>query len=75
MAHDLETRTVPIGDLTHYRKNPRRGDIEAIKESLRANGQYRPIVARRQTLEVLAGNHTLPSTGRRSGRPARAAST
>ena len=55
----LSALAVPIDSLTPYQDNPRRGDLEAIKESLAANGQYRPIVANRRTGEVLAGNHTL----------------
>ncbi|MGV2914572.1 hypothetical protein [Streptomyces alfalfae] len=54
--------TVPIGDLTGYPGNPRRGDVGMILESLAANGQYRPLVVREQedgALVVLAGNHTL----------------
>ena len=50
---------VPIGDVRPYGRNPRRGDLSAIKESLDRNGQYRPVVANRRTGEVLAGNHTL----------------
>jgi len=55
----LSALAVPIDSLTPYQDNPRRGDLEAIKESLAANGQYRPIVVNRRTGEVLAGNHTL----------------
>src|SRR5438105_4000614 len=50
---------VPLAELSLYRANPRRGDLEAIKESLLRNGQYRPIVVNERTGEVLAGNHTL----------------
>ncbi|MGA5340425.1 hypothetical protein ACPCK3_14880 [Streptomyces griseoincarnatus] len=56
----LETR--PLGDLTGYPGNPRRGDVGMILESLTANGQYRPLVVRELedgALVVLAGNHTL----------------
>ena len=42
-----------------YPRNPRRGDLGAIRESLKANGQYRPLVANRRDRQVLAGNHTL----------------
>jgi DNA modification methylase len=59
MPRALETRTVPIGDVRPWPGNPRRGDLAAIKESLLKNGQYRPIVVNRRTMEVLAGNHTL----------------
>lgn len=55
----LSALAVPIDSITPYRDNPRRGDLDAIKESLAVNGQYRPIVANRRTGEVLAGNHTL----------------
>jgi DNA modification methylase len=55
----LQMPAVPIGDLRPFARNPRRGDLAAIKESLIKNGQYRPIVVNRPTMEVLAGNHTL----------------
>ncbi|MGH2966123.1 MAG: DNA modification methylase [Solirubrobacterales bacterium] len=55
----LTSQTVPLHGLKPYPGNPRRGHLAAIKESLQRNGQYRPIVVRRQTNEVLAGNHTL----------------
>lgn len=60
----LESPTAPIKDLRSFVGNPRRGNVDAIADSLRANGQYRPIVVNRGTLtgrenEVLAGNHTL----------------
>jgi DNA modification methylase len=59
-----EARRLPVGDVQTYERNPRRGNVAAIAESLSRNGQYRPIVvnAGEQTgrpLEVLAGNHTL----------------
>ncbi len=58
-ANDLQTQTLPIFRLHPYPGNPRRGNVEAIKESLEQNGQYRPIVVNRPTMEVLAGHHTL----------------
>lgn len=50
--------------LQTFVKNPRRGDVSAIAESLRVRGQYRPVVVNVGTLtgrtnEVLAGNHTV----------------
>ncbi len=51
--------SVPIADLRPYPGNPRRGDLEVIKESLEVNGQFRPILVNRRNNEVLAGNHTL----------------
>ncbi|MET9410227.1 ParB N-terminal domain-containing protein [Streptomyces sp. NPDC002935] len=54
---------VPIDDLTEYYRNPRTGDVDAIAESLRVNGQYKAIVVNRgshtgRSNEILAGNHT-----------------
>lgn len=54
----LTIAEVPVRDLRAYGKNPRLGNVEKIAESLRVNGQYRPIVVRRETGEILAGNHT-----------------
>lgn len=60
----LTTQAIPVGDLTLYHRNPRRGNLPVITESLQVLGQYRPIVVNTGThtgrhLEVLAGNHTL----------------
>lgn len=51
-------------DLNLHPRNPRRGDVDAIAGSLKANGQFKPIVVNVGTHtgrpnEVLAGNHTL----------------
>jgi DNA modification methylase len=56
---DLTVYEMPIDALVGYAGNPRVGNVAAIAESLRINGQYRPIVVRKETREVLAGNHTL----------------
>ena len=50
---------VAVAELRPYPGNPRHGNVEAIKRSLAANGQYRPVVVNRRNGEVLAGNHTL----------------
>ncbi|MFI8597708.1 DNA methyltransferase [Rothia koreensis] len=55
----LEDLKVPVDGLVPYKRNPRRGNTDLIAESLDHNGQYRPIVVRARTNEVLAGNHTL----------------
>ena len=60
----IATKELPVKDLHTYHKNPRVGDVDAIAESLRVNGQYRAIVVNKGThtgrpMEVLAGNHTL----------------
>lgn len=55
----LADLVVPVADLVPYDRNPRQGNVAVIRESLAAHGQYRPIVVRKGTNEVLAGNHTL----------------
>lgn len=53
-----------ISKLKHFHRNPRKGDVDAVAESLGRLGQFKPIVVNRGTItgrrnEVLAGNHTL----------------
>lgn len=58
----LRTATVPLDELTPYPGNARRGDVDAVRASLRRNGQYRSLVVREiphGPLIVLAGNHTM----------------
>jgi DNA modification methylase len=55
----LAQLAVPIDGLKHYGKNPNKGDIERIKNSLKRHGQYKAIVVRAGTNEILAGNHTV----------------
>ncbi len=55
---------VPVAELRTYHRNPRRGSVPAIRQSLQVNGQYKALVANRGSHtgrpgEVLAGNHTL----------------
>ncbi len=56
-----EYNTVEIDTLTQRdeSRNPRRGSVEAIKESLEAHGQYAPLIVNNDTHEVLVGNHRL----------------
>lgn len=53
-----------ISKLKHHPDNPRIGDINAIAESLETHGQYRPVVANRQTSHIIAGNHTVKAARR-----------
>lgn len=58
----LETRDVPLADLTPFPGNARSHDLATIRASLQAHGQYRPLVVRQLddgSLVVLAGNGTL----------------
>jgi len=54
----IEHTIVDIDSVEAHPKNVRQGDIGAISESLKAHGQYRPIVVDRRTSRILAGNHT-----------------
>jgi DNA modification methylase len=56
---DLLQLAHSITELKLLPGNPRRGDIEAVKRSLEAFGQRKPIVVRRTDNVVIAGNHTL----------------
>lgn len=63
IPEDLADLAVPIDSLHPYHRNARTHDLEAVAESLRVNGQYRPIVVNRGTHtgradEILAGNGT-----------------
>ncbi|MCY0957717.1 ParB/Srx family N-terminal domain-containing protein [Streptomyces sp. H27-H5] len=58
----VRTDRIPLDQLTPFPGNAKRGNVEAIVESLRRNGQYRSLVVREiqnGPLIVLAGNHTM----------------
>lgn len=57
-------RKANLSELNLYHKNPRVGNVDVIKSSLRAHGQYKPVLINVGTHtgrpnEVLAGNHTV----------------
>ena len=54
----IKHQTIDIDSIQAHPKNVRQGDIGAISESLKAHGQYRPIVVDERTNRILAGNHT-----------------
>lgn len=56
----IETRDVGLDALTPFPGNARRGNIPAIRASIRRHGQYRSLIVRDTgtALIVLAGNHT-----------------
>lgn len=55
---NIKHQTIDIDSIQTHPKNVRQGDIGAISESLKAHGQYRPIVVDERTGQILAGNHT-----------------
>lgn len=58
IAQPIAHLAVPISEVKPYPRNPRRGNLTAIIDSLAINQQYRPIVVNQRTNEILAGNHT-----------------
>lgn len=54
----LEIVEVGLDEIRPHTQNPRLGDIKAIAESLQTYSQYKPIVVREETGEILAGNQT-----------------
>jgi hypothetical protein len=59
MIHSaINKLAVNIDSLVPHPRNVREGDVGAISESLKHNGQYRPIVVQKSTNHILAGNHT-----------------
>ena len=54
----LEISQVWVRDIHVHPENPRRGDVEAIIQSIVKNGVYRPLVVSRVSGNILAGNHT-----------------
>lgn len=57
----LGHQDVPIGDLTFFPGNARRGNVTEIRKSIARLGQYRSVVVRDtgDALVILAGNHTV----------------
>lgn len=53
----MEIINTEIDTLLPFPNNPRRGNVKKLKESLEANGQYKPIVVQASTRYILAGNH------------------
>jgi ParB-like chromosome segregation protein Spo0J len=52
-----EFATVEVSRLQEHPRNPRRGEVDAIQESIETNGFYGTIVAQESTGYILAGNH------------------
>ena len=55
---ELQHLAIEIDEVHTHPSNVRQGDVGAICESLKAHGQYRPIVYQQSTKRILAGNHT-----------------
>ncbi len=49
--------SVKITEIKVHPRNPRKGDVEVIRESMRENGFYGAVVVQRSTGYILVGNH------------------
>lgn len=54
----MRTETVAISGLHEWPGNPRRHDLETIKDSLMLHGQFRPIVVQASSMRIVAGHGT-----------------
>lgn len=54
----LRTELVPITSVTRHPENARKGDTARIEASLRAHGQYAPVVVHEPTGYIVKGNNT-----------------
>lgn len=55
---NLAVEPMALESIAPHPKNPRKGSLAAIKESVKANGVYRPLIVQQSTGYILAGNHT-----------------
>ena len=53
----MEAIKVAVDTLKEFEGNPRKGNVKELVESLKHNGQYKPIVVQKSTKQILAGNH------------------
>lgn len=61
-THKLKIQEIPLKNIALLAGNPRRGNIDAVAESMEANGVYQPVIINKGThtgrdMEVIAGNH------------------
>lgn len=57
MIVNSSVKQVPVDDLQSHPDNPRKGNVDAIVESIRANGFYGACVVQQSTMRILVGNH------------------
>lgn len=54
---EIEKLLIPLDSVRQHPRNANNGDVEAIAESIMANGFYNPIIVQRSTGYIIAGNH------------------
>jgi hypothetical protein len=50
-------KVVPIGSVSEHPKNPRKGDVGLIGDSIVKNDFYGAVIVQKSTKQILAGNH------------------
>lgn len=59
MNDQLDITYVPLNQLEEWPGNARVGDVERIKNSMKAHGVFNPLVVQKSTGRVMIGNHRL----------------
>lgn len=54
---DLQTTRVKLDSLEQWPGNARRGVVAGVKESMRVNGVFQPLIVQKSTNRIIAGNH------------------
>lgn len=54
----MQVEFVDVDSIKPHPRNPRRGDVGAIVESMIENGVYRPVIVQKSTGYIVAGSHT-----------------
>jgi hypothetical protein len=54
-----QIRMVPVDLLIPWPGNPRRGDVDVVRESIRQNGYFVPIIAQTSSSRIIAGHTRL----------------
>lgn len=57
IAPEIQSLAIPMSELHLWPRNPRRGDVGAIAESLKRFGQVKPIIVQKSSMQITAGNH------------------
>lgn len=57
VTDEMKIEYVSITDVQQHPNNANNGDMDAIKDSIRVNGLYQPIIVQKSTGYILAGNH------------------
>lgn len=54
---ELKTTRVKLDSLEQWPGNARRGVVAGVKESMRVNGVFQPLIVQKSTNRIIAGNH------------------